>query len=108
MNSHWFESHIMAVVKVFVLFLAVLTLLSICQQVEAAIINAASCSRADVGNAVTSASDGDAVHVPPGTCSWTSTLTITKGITLAGAGIDQTIIQDDIPRGAPNNGVVLS
>jgi hypothetical protein len=87
----------MAAVKV-VAFLAFFTLLSLSWKVEAAVINAASCSRADVATAVATASDGDTVQVPAGTCTWTSTLRVTKGITLAGAGIDQTIIRDDVPR----------
>jgi hypothetical protein len=42
--------------------------------------------------------DGDTVIVPAGTASWTSTLTVTKGITLQGAGNDTTVLLDDIPR----------
>ena len=45
----------------------------------------ASPSYTDVTAAVASASDGDTVMVPAGTASWTSTLTITKGIALIGA-----------------------
>jgi len=96
-----------AVVKIIV-SLAVSTVLSIAGRVEAASITAGSCSRNDVGNAVTSASDGDTVQVPAGTCSWTSTLTITKGITLIGAGIGQTIILDDIPVVNSNRAPFLS
>src|SRR5205807_1642349 len=53
--------------------------------------------------------EGDTVTVPAGTASWTSTLSITKGITLQGATsissslsspvvTDKTIILDDVPR----------
>jgi len=62
-------------------------------------IFAASCSRADVSAAVDSAIDGDRVHIPAGTCSWTTNLTITKGISVIGAGEGQTIIQDNVPKG---------
>jgi hypothetical protein len=51
----------------------------------AATITAASCSRTDVGNAVSSAADGDIVVVPNGNCGWSSPLTISgKGIHLKG------------------------
>jgi len=66
----------------------------------AATINAVSCSQTDVQSAINSASVGDIVAVPAGTCTWTTvtsytpTLSITKKITLQGAGIDQTIIND--------------
>jgi len=70
---------------------------------EATTYAAASCSYADV-SAQADASmnrslvDGDTVTVPacqPG-ISWTQTLKITKGITLKGAGIDQTVLIDDV------------
>ena len=63
---------------------------------EGATIAASSCSRADVGTAVTASSNGDTVTIPAGTCVWTSGLTIAKAITLQGAGIGNTIIQDGI------------
>jgi hypothetical protein len=63
------------------------------QVTYAATINAASCSRTDVLNAITAAADGDRVLVPAGTCTWTSRITVSgKGITLAGAGINRTTI----------------
>ena len=63
------------------------------------------------------ASDGDTITVPAGTFSWTSCLTITKGITLQGATTivgtswspavtDATIIQDDTPRTGPRAGII--
>lgn len=48
--------------------------------------NAASCSVADITTAIAAASAGDTVSVPAGDCSWTTTLTIDKGIILSGAG----------------------
>jgi len=81
--------------------IAVLTaviLLSVLGQVEAAIVRAKSAILTDVRLALDTARDGDTVVVPPGTASWTSTLTITKGITLQGAGNERTVILDNIRR----------
>ncbi|MCX6747021.1 MAG: hypothetical protein NTU63_02705, partial [Candidatus Pacearchaeota archaeon] len=60
------------------------------------IIYALSCSQIDVQAAVNNASRGNIVVVPAGTCTWNNTLTITKGITLRGAGISQTKIAGQI------------
>lgn len=58
-------------------------------------INADSCSRFDVQEAVDAAVDGDTVVVPAGSCTWSDPLTVThKGITIRGAGVDETIITD--------------
>jgi len=55
--------------------------------------NAASCSYADVSAAYTASVAGDTVTVPAGTCNWgTSTLTVSKAITLMGAGKTLTIL----------------
>ena len=59
---------------------------------SAATIRAKSPSFPDVSEAVSSANSGDTVIVPTGSATWNSTLTITRGIKLQGAGIDQTII----------------
>jgi hypothetical protein len=68
---------------------------------HAAVINAASCSQSAVQAAVNSAVNGDIVRVPPGNCTWTSTVTIAgKGIALQGAGIGQTNITDQGSGGA--------
>lgn len=69
---------------------------------DAATITAATCSQASVASAVASASPGDTVAIPAGTCSWTSPLTITKGITLQGAGQGVTIIEDHVGKGDAN------
>jgi hypothetical protein len=62
----------------------------------------------------TQAVDGDTITIPSGTFSWTSTLNITKGITIQGntttdpingIAVDNTIIQDNIPLSA-NNGLI--
>ena len=68
-------------------------------QLQASTVTAKSASSTDVSSAIASARDGDTVAVPAGTASWASTLTITKGITLQGAGNGATVFLDDIPRG---------
>ncbi|GBE19284.1 protein metal binding site [archaeon BMS3Abin17] len=70
----------------------------ICQQptTNGTIINAASCSQSDVQAAIDSASDGDTVLVPEGSCVWNSSVLVTKGIILQGAGIDKTLITNGI------------
>lgn len=57
-----------------------------------ATIPAATCSYANVSNAISAAALGDTVTVPAGTCTWGSTLNITKGVSLIGAGKANTII----------------
>src|SRR5260370_34952883 len=70
-------------------------------------IKASSPSQPDVQTAINSAGNDDTVIVPAGTASWSSTLVITKGITLvgsttrdsfAGTSKDQTIIQHSVHR----------
>src|ERR1700744_4330974 len=68
----------------------------------AATINAASGSFADVNAAVLKASQGDTVLIPPGTNTWTATLTI-SGITLQGSGTNNTVIVDETPIIASGN-----
>ena len=78
-------------------------------QAKGATVEAKSAALADVKSAIASAHEGDTVTVPAGEASWTSTLVITKGITLQGATsidgtlsspvvTDKTIILDDVPR----------
>jgi hypothetical protein len=83
--------------------------------VKGNVINAVSCSQDDVQAAIDSASDGDTVQVPAGTCVWvnrTSRITrlygwmdiyspvfLNKSIILKGAGQDETIIFDDTSYG---------
>jgi hypothetical protein len=52
---------------------------------QAATINAATCSQANVASAISLASPGDTVRVPAGTCSWSGGISFT-GIQLIGAG----------------------
>ena len=97
------------------IMLATGMLLTVLGEAEGGTIYAGSASIIDVKTAVDRAVDGDRVIVPAGQASWTSTLTITKGITIqgqttvAGAGtsgpnggasptvVDGTIILDDVP-----------
>jgi len=72
-------------------------------QVHAAVINALSCSLADVSSAVAKANPGDTVLLPVGTNGWTSKLTI-SGITLQGAGVTGTVIRDETPIVSNGNG----
>ncbi len=52
---------------------------------QAATLTAASCGRADVASALSSANPGDTVRVPAGTCSWSGGLSY-SGVQLVGAG----------------------
>lgn len=53
---------------------------------------AADCSHTEVAACITAAANGDTVIVPAGECIWTSSLNISKNITLQGAGIGNTVI----------------
>lgn len=57
------------------------------------IINAATGSRQDIQNAINAATKGDTVRIPSGQFSFSGTVQIDAGITIMGAGIDQTILQ---------------
>jgi len=67
---------------------------------EAATITAASCSGSDVQSAINSASNGDTVAVPSGSCSWSGVAISNKSIALQGAGVDKTNITDSSGSGA--------
>jgi len=79
-------------------------LLTVLSQIQAgaAIISAASPSLSDVSAAIALASDGDTVIIPAGTATWSSTLTITKGITLQG----QTTT--DVVNGTANDQTIIT
>jgi hypothetical protein len=57
---------------------------------------AASCSVADISTAITAAGVGGTVNVPAGSCTWSTTLTVTRGITLKGAGAGSTIVTSNL------------
>lgn len=77
------------------LAIGLLIYLALTAQGLGAIVAAATCSMDDVNTAVAAAGTSDIVTVPAGTCVWTSRVTVSKGITMQGAGIDATIIQRD-------------
>src|SRR5437763_15520512 len=62
---------------------------------------------ANVAAALANASDGDTVTVPPGMVTWSTQLTITKHITLQGAGIGQTVIYDNAPKGGDQHLILV-
>lgn len=65
-------------------YLAALAILLVPAAARAATYTAASCSSSDFSTAIASATDGDTVQGPAdgGNASWTSNVTVTKGITL--------------------------
>lgn len=56
----------------------------------------ADASRTAVSNAITNANTGDVICVPAATATWSTPLNITKGITLSGAGIGNTVINSTV------------
>jgi hypothetical protein len=70
---------------------------------DAANIEAKSVSLLDVSAAVNSAKDGDTVTVPAGTATWTTPLVIRSNIILQGAGAEQSVIIDEVPRQGRGN-----
>jgi hypothetical protein len=67
---------------------------------EGATLRPATCGRNDLANAINSANDGDTIVIPAGTCTWTTSLTISnKAITIQGSGVDVTTIIDGTPKG---------
>jgi hypothetical protein len=61
-------------------------------EIHADTLTAASCSYHDVSQAIADASPEDSVFVPAGNCTWYSSLTISKGISLLGPGKDKLTI----------------
>jgi Domain of unknown function (DUF4082) len=59
---------------------------------QAATINAASCNYSDVLSAYNSANSGDTVAIPAGNVTWSAGLSISKSVTIQGAGSTKTII----------------
>lgn len=63
--------------------------------VRAAIVPATSCNQADIQTAIDAAVTGDTVAIPAGACTWSLPVRlVNKGLTLQGAGMDQTVITD--------------
>jgi hypothetical protein len=87
--------------KLISLFIVIIILSAFVSVSDSAIINAVSGSQTDLQAAIDSANDGDTIMVPAGSWTWTTPGTYDpavevngKGITLQGAGVDQTIIND--------------
>lgn len=59
---------------------------------HAEVVPAASCSQAAVQAAVNAVSSGGTVTIPAGTCTWSNIVTVTKAISIRGAGIGSTVI----------------
>src|SRR5262245_15963066 len=68
------------------LLIAVVTGFIFCAQAQAATRTAASCNVNDVQNAINASQDGDVVLVPAGNCTWSWGVTISKTVSLKGAG----------------------
>ncbi len=67
---------------------------SVAPIVNGSTITAVSCNEADVATAENSASTGNTIIIPSGTCAWTHQLAITKSVTFQGQADMSTIIQD--------------
>jgi len=65
-------------------------------------IDATTCEQADVQSAMDSASDGDIVNIPPGTCIWNSYVTVSKEISIIGSGTNIIDYGFYIPAGTNN------
>jgi hypothetical protein len=65
-----------------------------------------SCSMADVQAAVNGSVAGDIVLIPAGTCTWTTNVS-KPGVGFVGAGIDTTMIVDEVPRMLANKQVFI-
>jgi hypothetical protein len=74
----------------------------------AATIQAASCERSAVGTAYDQAKDGDTITIPAGTCTWTTPLSVSKAVTIKGAGIDKTVLIHAVPWSDPQNTQMFS
>jgi hypothetical protein len=64
----------------------------LCWPAPAATHTAASTTYAAVSAALALCSDGDTLEIPAGNSTWSSTLTVTNGITISGAGTNSTTI----------------
>jgi hypothetical protein len=50
--------------------------------------------RNDIENAIVAAADGDTIRIAPGTINFNKTIILTKALSIIGAGIDSTVIND--------------
>ena len=98
--------------KVFLISIIFFGIFGLARSSSAATINAASCSATDVQTAINSASNGDIISMPAGTCTWTCTTNcpavhINKPVSLIGAGESSTTIIDDSTTGYPKNALTV-
>lgn len=72
---------------------------------HAGAITAASGNAADVQTALDAAENGDVVQIPAGSFTWTTPVRLSapKAITIQGAGIDRTVIVDNVNKAGGNN-----
>jgi len=103
---------------VYFLFFTVSLLFALAAQASST-ITASTCNGPDVQAAINVAKDGDTVVIPAGRCTWTQTVTVgkvvsqspiqmqSKSITIQGAGMDQTIIVDNVPKPAATGGPIF-
>lgn len=76
-------------------FAALFSVLIFAKPAHAQTINATSCGAADVQSAINKATAGGTINIPAGSCSWAgSTVTLSKAITMNGAG--QTLTHIDL------------
>jgi hypothetical protein len=61
---------------------------------------ASSVARADVATAITAATDGDSVHIPAGSATWTSGIVVTAGVRIGGMGRANTVINSGLSSGS--------
>ena len=54
----------------------------------------------------TQAQDGDTITLPAGTFTWSTQISITKNITLSGAGQDVTVLYDNVPKSGGGDSTV--
>jgi len=94
--------------KIMVFILVIFKCMNITNS-KSATINAASTSYSDVQSAINLAMNGDIIIVPAGSSKWTNTVIIpnSKGISLIGAGIDKTFIEDGTGVDGDNSNTAL-
>ena len=98
-NLGWFPQRFTSILaprgwRSLLCWVAVMPFLAVTFSVQGATINARSVALADVATAINAAANGDTVALPAGTATWTAGITVTKGISIIGAGKDVTVIID--------------
>ena len=70
-------------------------LLLCCLPAHATTRTAATCAPSDVQTQINLSANGDTVIIPSGTCTWTTGITVSVGITIVGAGSSRIIARDN-------------